>query len=410
MEWKFKALTPDDTRQDPKHSEYFTSDALKSITDAFVREDIQNRLDQRAKNESHVEVRYKIVEASNPPNPLRWTNGLASHLSSKAVREEIGSKDLDATTIERWLVAEDFNTSGLEGDPQTYRDPPAAERPRNDFYWFVRNVGRSGKKEGERGSWGLGKIVYPACSRARTFYAYSVRRSDGAASLVGRSVLCVHDTGQENDHAADGYFGEYRDEQYRFRATPTSDSDILDNFRSDFRISREDKPGLSLVIPWLHESVTADSLLLAVIEHWYWIILQDRLVVRLAYKNQELVLDASSLEGLVDKFLPERKRPDLHRKINFSKSALAGTHSENRFDLSLHGRETIDWNEPEAIFTDADAVEKAREKFNDGELLAFEFNLPVKPATGEELVGGFELFVKKSEETHPALDVARVKV
>ncbi len=178
MEWRFKALTRNDTLQNAAHLEFFHNEALNSSVDALVREDIQNRLDARGHNEPLVEVRYRLCGPLPSQSRQAWFRGLRDHLASRQVEEELGYEP----SIDRplsWLVIEDFRTTGLEGDPSTYQDPEHRHGvPRNDFFWFVRNVGRSGKMGGERGRWGLGKIVYPAASKIRSFFAYTVRQSD----------------------------------------------------------------------------------------------------------------------------------------------------------------------------------------------------------------------------------------
>ena len=68
MEWRFKALTRNDTLQNAAHLEFFHNDALNSSVDALVREDIQNRLDARGRNEPFVEVRVQAL----------WTNAITS--------------------------------------------------------------------------------------------------------------------------------------------------------------------------------------------------------------------------------------------------------------------------------------------------------------------------------------------
>jgi len=210
MEWRFKALTRNDTLQNAAHLEFFHNEALNSPVDALVREDIQNRLDARARNEPFVEVRYRICGPTSAQSRRSWFDGLPKHLGSPQVKEELGySPSIDHPLS--WLVVEDFRTTGLEGDPSTYQDPdPQHGVPRNDFFWFVRNVGRSGKKGGERGRWGLGKIVYPASSRIRSFFAYTVRQSDQRGLLIGRSVLAVHFL-NGHQHDSEGYFGRFDD-------------------------------------------------------------------------------------------------------------------------------------------------------------------------------------------------------
>ena len=86
MEWRFDAITPQTTKVDPAHLEFFRSEALEDTVSALVREDIQNRLDAKLTgNVDPVKVRYFLSDASNHlPADLaaRWLRGLEPHLNS----------------------------------------------------------------------------------------------------------------------------------------------------------------------------------------------------------------------------------------------------------------------------------------------------------------------------------------
>ncbi len=225
MEWRFKQLTPNDTLQNAAHLEFFHNEALHSAVDALAREDIQNRLDARARNEPRVEVRYRLCGPVAPGTHDEWFHGLAPHLASSQTKADLGFQPSLQRPLQ-WLVIEDFATTGLEGDPLCFQDPVGLVPQRNDFFWFIRNVGRSGKKGGDRGRWGLGKIVYPAASKVRSFFAYAVRRSDSARLLIGRSVLAVHSVGNQN-HDSEGYFGRFDDSEFNYFATPETEPSVL---------------------------------------------------------------------------------------------------------------------------------------------------------------------------------------
>jgi hypothetical protein len=49
--WRFRAMQPGEMNVDPIEGEFFTTEALKSVTDALVRESIQNSLDAAAGRE-----------------------------------------------------------------------------------------------------------------------------------------------------------------------------------------------------------------------------------------------------------------------------------------------------------------------------------------------------------------------
>lgn len=103
MEWKFKALTKNDTLQNASHLEFFHNEALHSTVDALAREDIQNRLDARAKNEPRVEVRYRLCGPVDPRTHSQWFRGLAPHLASEETREELGTQPSLVPRVQRGL-------------------------------------------------------------------------------------------------------------------------------------------------------------------------------------------------------------------------------------------------------------------------------------------------------------------
>ena len=86
----------------------------------------------------------------------------------------------------QYLVIEDTGTAGLEGDWRQFDDSALQSAEDNYFYWFFRNVGRSGKSSLDGGSWGLGKWVFPDASQASAFIAVTRRHSDGETLLMGQ--------------------------------------------------------------------------------------------------------------------------------------------------------------------------------------------------------------------------------
>ena len=95
MEWKFDAITPQTTKVDPKHIEFFQSEALDDVTAALIREDIQNRLDAKSKTSvDPVRVRYFLSgegKALDAEKARPWLKGLDPHLNSKKSLEELKS-------------------------------------------------------------------------------------------------------------------------------------------------------------------------------------------------------------------------------------------------------------------------------------------------------------------------------
>jgi hypothetical protein len=115
----------------------------------------------------------------------RYLSGLWEHVTSG----KSGVSELPKRTEPlSYLVIEDFGTRGLQGDPKQSEDDEAESGPRNDFYFFWRNIGRSKKSATDLGRWGLGKTVFPASSRVNAFFALAVRHDDRRRLLMGQAV------------------------------------------------------------------------------------------------------------------------------------------------------------------------------------------------------------------------------
>ena len=70
--------------------------------------------------------------------------------------------------------------------------PTRNDHEKHNFFWFWRNVGRSGKVHDARGRWGLGKAVFSKASGINTYYGLTVRDSDSKVLLMGESILRIH--------------------------------------------------------------------------------------------------------------------------------------------------------------------------------------------------------------------------
>jgi hypothetical protein len=400
MEWRFRALTPNDTRINATHLEFFRDEALTNAVDALVREDLQNRLDAHAEGEPPVEVRYRFSGPHDSLSPARaatYLNELRPHLDAPGSREELDAPPA-ADEAMSFLVIEDFNTTGLAGDPDMTSDPEAGAA-RNDFYWFIRNVGRSGKKGGDRGRWGLGKIVYPASSRLRSFFAYTVRRRDQRRLLIGRSVLAVHRIGG-TDYESEGYFGRFDDGEFHFFATPETDAHTLDTFCADFGITRRpEEPGVSLVVPFPAGDLRYQTLTESVIDHYFLEILRGRLVVRVSFAGEETVLSSATVEDVVRVWKGSKvfDRDETLARIAFAREAmLREQDSSSHFVLAETGSPR--WGDLEQRFANAAQITEAKRQWLAGNLLSFDVPVRVARTDGSRNeLSTFRVYLQRDE-------------
>ncbi len=394
--WKFKEMRRDDIHADPVISEFFTTEALGSLTDAVIRECIQNSLDARLDNRK-VKVRISFPGAGQlvpPTRSRRYLQDLPPHLTAEGsgVRTQV---PLD--TPMRYLVFEDFGTKGLTGDPSQYQD---AEGPKNDFYYFWRNIGRSRKSDRDRGRWGLGKFVVPKSSRIHSFFGLTVREDDPERTLLlmGQCILKEHKVGTET-FCPYGYFGEFDGDAF---AMPITDEALIRQFSEDFRLVRQDEPGLSLVVPFpFHEQavdIDAKNILTAIVKHYFFPILDAELIVEVSEGSRSWSLDDTSIFSLVesdDVDLDSEERRQLLEAIKLAKWAIS-LEPTDVTDLSEQptGR-SLQWNDS---LIDPEALAALRQDFKDARRVAVRVPMWVQPEGKESEEAFFMVYLERDEE------------
>lgn len=294
--WHFK---PHDGYADINQSSSSEAFESKVLATSVVRESVQNVLDVPLDLTKPRRVRFTLFETTASKNSCGdWFNLLMHHL------QQPGAGVPDAPNPDepcRYLLIEDFNTSGLVGD---YNAPyvPGTE---NNFVNFLYHDGLTGKVEKKLGSRGVGKIVLLFASRARTIFAYTIRDGEPAGEplLVGKSLLKFRKVDGTLYEPA-GYFVEsWPDGRPR---KPVTDKAELERFRKDFALTRSDETGLSVVIPYLDLSVTLKELRQAVVEEYHFAILDGKLVVELSDGSSVERFDANHIPDIGDEELSAR--------------------------------------------------------------------------------------------------------
>lgn len=300
QQWHFRPTHPGDDITDPITGEFFADGSLENPATALVREAIQNALDaaRAPAGDSQVRVRFGLfngIRALPADAADRWFGSLWSHLAARGN----GLRDVPRRREPcDYLVIEDFGTSGLTGDIAS----DAADGERNNFVDFLRSDGRTRKAAGDRGSWGVGKNVFPRSSRINAFIAYTVRHDDGRRLIMGKSILKIRRVdGQQFQPAC--YLGESWEPRKVPR--PFEDPRQEARLRADFDIERDGHPGLSIVIPWPDTEIRFDDIFRAVVTQFYYAILDKRLEVSLVDNGKVLRLSQSTLPLLVQERLPD---------------------------------------------------------------------------------------------------------
>jgi hypothetical protein len=248
IRWSFSPKRPSDKTRDPVAGEFFASDAIKNAGEALVREGIQNALDARVDRVGGVaSVRILVAgERRAVPRAMMscWLQGAKEHLLAAGN----GLQDPVSTLEEpcRYLVFEDFGTTGLTGDVTATEVDPG---DRNAFFYFFRAEGKTDKAGDDRGRWGIGKQVFPRSSRVQMYFGYSETLSGG--SLMGGCVLRHHKVDGKT-FKPDGYGGIQREIDGDQFTVPATEERVLSEFRSSFQVARRPgQHGLTIVVPWL---------------------------------------------------------------------------------------------------------------------------------------------------------------
>lgn len=386
--WHFNRVNPRYKNREATQGEFFATDTELR---AFVREAIQNSLDaKRPGFNGPVAIRIFLsgeTHALSREQAKPYFRGGWRHFESdKSGLRDVPERDEPL----RYLVFEDSGTTGLTGDVEQYHELPET---RNPFYYFFRAEGQSNKSEADRGRWGLGKFVFPRCSRIRSFFALTVRHDDQERLLVGQSILRSHQV-KGKSYTPDGWFGV---RPSRGAAPqPVDDSAFIDQFEYDFCLERNRDPGLSIVVPFCDQDWTADRVAHCVTEDYFYPILNHELVVTVEGPGSQLVISADSIEDVVNTFSPMQQklfRPLLELATWGMDSKLSGLPL-----LNLHDRKAAPkWSKK---LLPEDVLEDLRERYSTHQKIAIRVPVMVRQKEAEDQVSHFDIFMEKAEGSH----------
>ena len=385
--WNFFEHQPGRTLVDPIEEAFFSSESDDENARHLVRESIQNSLDARLGHET-VKVRFTFGELRDEfVNEL--FEGLSDHLGAK------GSGLLAPPPVNRgmrFLAIEDFGTTGLVGDPDQLQDYDNDSE--DNFFYFWRNVGRSGKRAGTLGKWGLGKTVFPASSRINTFFGLTRRPDDSASYLLGRCDIKTHQlNGSQYDPY--GYFARWDNGKPMAISEPIR----INRFQEAFHLARDDDarygkgdiPGLSIIIPHVVDEFNVAMLRQEVIENYFWPILKGDLVIEVQenYRTPpETTMDAEWMRKEIDSPVFRQENRELADTIRLA--VWANTEQRTPARVNQPTQSTPKWDD-ETILNEADLNELI-DLDRDSEPFSIRIPVWVRPATGPPLSTWFTVY------------------
>jgi len=387
--WKFQLKTKNDMGTDPYQEGLFSQDEL-GYSDVLVRETSQNSLDARTDENKPVIVRFKISTIKDTTGLElfhTYIPGLVDHICAE--NNGIYEKP-DFNLSPNFLVIEDFNTSGLEGDINE-EDGDGGVGAHN-FAYFWRNVGRSIKGEAERGRYGLGKAVYMKISKIKTYFGLTVRYSDSKQYLLGQSILKIHSL-NEQKFLPYGFFGKFQDiPGEEFFALPDDETANIGNFKNVFGLNRDDKPGFSLVILYPEKDISIEALSKAAINQFLYAILNNNLSFRIENDQDTIIIDHASVYEKINEIYDEEEKKYFNRLAHFIEWAI---NVEER-DYLLVAEQDLNyapkWSAD--LFSKIN-LEELKENFSNGNPIAFKVPVRVQFKKQQPQHGWFKLFIQR---------------
>lgn len=393
--WRFREIAEGEPERNPHEGEFFTAEE-QDLSDALVREVIQNSLDARIQRSQPVRICFTFDSHVNDNS--EYYKYLIQHLKSA----ELLPQEYKQTRRIRFLTIEDFGTSGLDG-PITRFSTIKKESNYCDFWW---REGISEKSGSKAGKWGLGKTVFHLSSQLRSFWGYTIRCDDKRKLLLGKSMLKSH----HHDKKWYTYAGYYANQD---SYEPIEDQSILQSFCRRFKITRTTEPGLSIVIPLPHTEIWVKGIIRSAIMHYFYPISEQRLVVEVRDDERlpkPVILDEQTLYELApeqDWSETDWKEVVIDKLMDFIKN-ISGTSNK---PMKMKCSNEISKN----MF--GGSLEQMRKSFAENNLLAFRVPVTVQSEDKSAKTSFFDVFLQKDESINKAdefyirsdITIARIK-
>jgi hypothetical protein len=384
-----------------KQEDEKNEDDQTPITD----EGIQNVLDASAKkgNKVRINISYKKISTDFfqklfDDKFLKWTKD--SQVKDKYILEKYLENKKEIPV----LLFEDFNTTGLEGDPDIH-SPKLPNGKRNDFHIFMWYIGAPVDKGSEKGGGvGVGRLTFSFSSLINTFFVYTTR-NDQKSYFFGISSLGKSKETPEYDQIA--RFGVEKNDTKI--VLPITGDIELNNIRSNFKLSRKDKEvGTTMIIPFPTESLNLKNLIKNSIDRYRYAFFNDELEMEII----NIKINKETLLDVVKEYLPKdyekyNKYFDFLNKVKEIKEA----NNLISLNINIENPATI----KKDFFTDEELL-KITKVYNEEGVVAIQVPLQLYKKIDDKnnreekikkINSNFKVFIKKTDYGKGTDDVIR---
>ena len=402
--WQFEQPARAQRQNEQTQEEFFSNADVVSEVSGLVREAIQNSLDEVLDPSKPTRMVF-TVGRQVPSVTKRYFEDLYPHI------EKSGIPDLpNYEESSKYLVIEDFNTRGLEGPTTSFAPPEETEgssKPKINYsFWFFEwSSGKSNKPAGSRGSWGVGKIVFPRASGIKSYLVLSTRRPESAPDN-DPSILFGHCILKYRTLAGIRYVPDC---QWMINDSddlpiPSPDPKAHELFTSDWKLSRAvNELGTSIVIPFCRETMTAEKLVQSIIRDYFVSILSGLLEceVRDEYGTVTSIARETLVE-LIEEVVEENGPRGAKTKEELkSLCQMYLSHLNNEtveITIPLNDATPNDWTLIEFAETEAERVSDA---YGNGKIVELKIETKVpkfRDPAREPCVDSFIVLVQKAQD------------
>lgn len=290
-EWQETVKGLNDDEEHQQNEEFFNDTDVLSEISSLVRESIQNSIDACLDDSKPVKVRFTLKNQTGNINE-KYFKDLYPH-AKLSINENLLPK-YDQNSI--YLIVEDFNTTGLEGSVRTSKPKDSDVELYGASYWFFEWAKGISIKKGDRGSWGIGKVVLSAASRYKSYFVYSVRKrivEEGTGQILfGHANLKYENISDKRVKPNRRWMiineiGEH---------IPQSDSLQIKEFCTDWGVMRESSmTGTSIILPFCRDTITPKGLLQCIIQDYFIPIIDGSLECEIVGNNSSMTLNTSNI-------------------------------------------------------------------------------------------------------------------
>jgi hypothetical protein len=395
-EWQFLSVAIGSRENEQTQEEFFSNADVVSEVSGLVRESIQNSLDEVLDPTKPTRMVFTVGRQS-PEITDSYFKDLYPH-----ARKSLKIDPELTNTESKFLIIEDFNTLGLEGStssnaPLEDEASQKIQKFKNSFWFFEWKTGGSPKASGSRGSWGVGKIVFPRASAIKSYLVFSVRRHE-AAPDGGTSILFGHSILKFREINGTRYVpdSQWMTVNEVGMPLPSSDLAIQTKFLKDWNLTRGlEELGTSIVIPFASETISGEKLIQSIIRDYFVTILSGRLECQVQDESGAFVsITRESIANLIEEYLDDEHNQGSKTKTEMKLICemylkhLSG--NTNRFTIPINPANPNDWT---AVSLEESLQNQMASDFENGETIELRIETHVPQVKADGLTSAEDNFV-----------------